>query len=209
MVSCKKEPPQIMQEHTQLNLFKDTEKNLVYQKLTLFVLITDPNGLDDIDKIYFINDELNLFWEADSHSLNKALLNNQTWLGINSISMNDYSLLPKGEYRFLVVNLGGEIAETIVPINYIDFKPESIIFPSPVITQESIDITGKQDDYLIWVYDMKGNFLETESFTGGKIYVNQILAKNQKLGSEFIFYIYSKDTTINMGIISGPFYYKR
>jgi hypothetical protein len=207
--SCSKEPPEINDLFKEIVMFKDVERNTVYQKLSVFVLASDADGIEDIEKLYVINDEKDLYWEADQNTFAKPLLNSQTWIGINSVSMNDYSPLPRGEYRIVVTDLGGESAERSVQIDYVDFTNKDIAFPLVSIGKDDIGITGKSTDYIIWLYDLSGNYLDLVYYTGKKVSINAILLKNQKAATGFTFYVYSSDASIQMGLVSGPYHYTK
>jgi hypothetical protein len=190
-------------------MFKDVERNIIYQKLSLFVLATDADGLDDIEKLYFINDEKNLYWEADQNSFSKPLLNNQTWIGLNSISMNDHSLLHKGDYRIVITDLGGETVERSVRIDYDDSKINDIIFPSVSIEKDLLWISGSSADYIIWVYDLNGTYIDLVYYTGKKIKASAIALKNQKTVAGYTFYVYTYEPFSGIGIVSGPFHFTK
>jgi hypothetical protein len=210
LISCNKEAPNIEQQFTQVNLVKDVEKNIIYQKFSVFVLATDPDGIENIDRIYLINDEKKLYWEAGQSEYAKPLLNNQTWIGLNSISMNDTSMIPKGEYRIILEDFGGETVESSVTIDYKDFDKNKISFPQAVIDKDMLGISRTGSNaFIVWIYDFGGNYVDLIHYTGKRIKASAIAAKNQKTQTGFTFYVYTYDPGLSMGIIAGPYHYSK
>ncbi|GAH50406.1 unnamed protein product [marine sediment metagenome] len=110
-MGCTGKPPEIMRVFRQINLINDREQNIIYQSLSLFVQASDPDGFEDIEEIYIINDSEELFWRIDSESWIKTDSGDEIWIGSNSICMPDGSPLLKGEYRILLQDIGGDTAE--------------------------------------------------------------------------------------------------
>ncbi len=205
LTACTKEPPSIGQEYVQVVMFKDVEKKTVYQKLSVFVLATDKDGFEDIEKIYVINDDKNLYWEADQNTAVKPLLNNQTWIGLNSLVMNDLSPFPKGAYRIVVTDLGGESAEREISLDYADVETENVRFPPVSVDNAGIEV--KAADCIIWIYDLSGAFIDLVYYTGSTVSIGAVNTKNPKTTAGFTFYVYTYDSAIDMGLVSGPYHY--
>ena len=96
---------------------QNTGKNS--QTLTIFVMASDDDGVDDMDKMYVINDEHQLYWEISGKDLRlEKYGENELWMGSNFITMPiPEDALPSGTYRIMLLDSSGERAKTSVVIN--------------------------------------------------------------------------------------------
>jgi hypothetical protein len=86
-LSCTGEPPEIVRVFWQLNIVDDREQDLSYQTLSLFVKPNDPDGFEDIEDVYLINDEQELFWRLDGESWVQSGSAQEIWIGSNSLKL--------------------------------------------------------------------------------------------------------------------------
>ena len=86
--SCSESAPKISQTFWQINLMHDQKTGKDSQALTIFVMASDDDGIDDLDKMYVINDEYQLYWEISGSSLRMEKYGeNEVWMGSNFITM--------------------------------------------------------------------------------------------------------------------------
>jgi hypothetical protein len=204
---CTRKPPEIHQIFWQLTICKNVESSGTYEQLSLFVSAGDPDGIEDLEKIYLLNDKEELYWEINSGSWHKAEVHGETWIGSNTLIMYDRSPFPEGDYRIMLQDIGGEYVEKVFSLNVPNIK-KKIKFPEPVIKDSILRIRGESPFYSLWVYDKKGTFLTppVEVREEG-IEIRKITTRRRELNEGFEYYIYVYDNTIKRGIVTGPFYY--
>ncbi|OHE65120.1 MAG: hypothetical protein A2Y36_18845, partial [Treponema sp. GWA1_62_8] len=81
------------------------------ERLSFFVLATDDDGFVDLEELYLVNDRSQLYWKLTADDWLVAERSGQTWVGSHSISMSDGGAFPRGVYRALLVDKGGDRAE--------------------------------------------------------------------------------------------------
>ena len=194
--SCSESAPKISQTFWQVNLMHDQNTGKNSQALTIFVMASDDDGVDDMDKMFVINDEHQLYWEISGNNLRlEKYGENEVWMGSNFITMpTPEENLPSGTYRILLLDSSGERAKTSVVINNnIKEIPEKW----PVLTKMSggVIVDGKAD--YIWGLQGDGLF-------GGEFQVAPgLVSTGGKRFSSYYLYSYLPDK--GYGLITGPF----
>ena len=194
--SCSESAPEISQTFWQINLMHDPNTGKDSQVMTIFVMASDDDGIDDMDKMYVINDEHQLYWEISGKDLRMEKYGeNEVWLGSNFITMPTHEeKFPSGTYRIIVLDSSGERAKTSVVIkNNIKAAPEK--WPVLTTVGNLIKVEGKAD--YVWGIQSDGNF-------GGEFEVKQ---GNINPGSKRFayYYLYSYLPDQGYGLITGPF----
>ena len=194
--SCSESAPKISQTFWQVNLMRDQKTGQNSQALTIFVMASDEDGVDDMDKMYVINDEHQLYWEISGSSLRMEKYGeNEIWMGSNFITMpTPDEPLPSGTYRIMLLDSSGERAKTTVVVkNNIKSAPEK--WPTLSKTVDGVKVDGKAD--YIWGIQADGTF-------GGEFQVTPGVISTS--GKRFFwYYLYSYLTDQGYGLINGPF----
>ncbi|MBO7430526.1 MAG: hypothetical protein J6U56_05895 [Spirochaetia bacterium] len=194
--SCSESAPKISQTFWQLNLVHDQKTGKDTQALTIFVMASDDDGVDDMDKMYVINDEHQLYWEISGKNLRvEKYGENEVWMGSNFITMPaPEEPLPGGTYRIMLLDSSGERAKTSVVIsNNIKGAPDK--WPTLTKMGDSVRIEGKAD--YVWGIQADGTFgAEFQANTG-------TVSTGSRRFSWYYLYSYLPDK--GYGIINGPF----
>ena len=116
---CSESAPKISQTFWQINLVHDQSTGRNSQALTIFVMASDDDGVDDMDKMYVINDEHQLYWEISGSSLRMEKYGeNEVWMGSSFITMSTPDEnIPGGTYRIMLLDSSGERAKTSIVIS--------------------------------------------------------------------------------------------
>ena len=194
--SCSESAPKISQTFWQVNLMHDQTTGKNSQALTLFVMASDDDGVDDMDKMYVINDENQLYWEISGKDLRlEKYGESEVWIGSNFITMTDPSdPIPSGTYRVMLLDSSGERAESSVVIrNNIKGAPDKWPMLQKIGTGVVVD--GNAD--YVWGIQSDGTF-------GGEFEVKPgILGAGSRRFSYYYLYRYLPDQ--GYGLINGPF----
>lgn len=194
--SCSESAPKISHTFWQINLMHDQKTGKNSQALTIFVMASDEDGVDDMDKMYVINDEHQLYWEISGSNLRlEKYGENEVWMGSNFITMSTPGeSIPSGTYRIMLLDSSGERAKSSVVIsNNIKAVPEK--WPTLTKMGNSLKVDGKAD--FVWGVQTDGTF-------GGEFQVDSGIANIG--GKRFpLYYLYSYLSDKGYGLINGPF----
>ena len=208
LFTCTGEPPEITRVFWQLNVVEDREQNLTYQSLSLFVKPNDPDGFDDIDDMYLINDEQEMFWRLDAERWSQSGTDAETWIGSNSLTMPDGASFPAGEYRILLRDVGGDSAEQKIRLQLISSKEARRYLPEVTVGNGQIRVSGEAASYQLWVYDTSGRYLTSFPITETPLSLQAIYGSQPALREGFTFKVYGTVEGRNLGVNSGPYYVK-
>ncbi len=115
--ACTGSPPEILQTEVHLEYVDNLDLEVTYEQLSAFVLVRDEDGFGDIRTLYLIHDQAELYWRLDSDSWTHRRSSGEDWVGFSGITMADWSAMPRGRYRLVVMDAAGEIDERAVSID--------------------------------------------------------------------------------------------
>ena len=197
LFSCSENAPEISQVFWQITKYHDIETNNFYDRLVVFLEVFDEDGIEDIKTIYVINDGAELFWKIDEEKWVYKTFNNENWFGSNNIVMNDYSGMPLGQYRVVVIDDAGERQETTFTISSYDKKFNADEFPSAVVENNMISFSENTE--IIWFYDQDMKFVS-------EINVSNITNRKMAFPNNAkALYLYKYDRVNGYGLMSGAY----
>ena len=208
LLSCTGEPPEILRVFWQLNLNEDLEQNLTYQSLSLFVKPNDPDGFEDIEDLYLINDEQELFWLLDGETWAQSGSDQEIWIGSNSLKMPDGAAFPAGEYRILLRDVGGDSAEQTIRLQLVSSKQARRYLPRVTVGDGEIRVTGEATAYQLSVYDTGGHYIASFPISENPLAIRAVTNSQPALREGFSFKVYGVAEDLNLGVNSGPYYVK-
>jgi hypothetical protein len=155
--SCSRSEPKIAYGFMELVYYQSG--NRAEERFSFFIIPEDEDGIENLDELYLYHDREQLRWQITSKDWVSYVYEGNTWIGTRGIAVDGNESLPRGQYRAVLINKGGEKTER-------DFSfdaPESARFPFP-----SLDITGRtyavDSSYPInhlVCYDEQGNYVHT------------------------------------------------
>ena len=208
LLTCTGEPPEILRVFWQLNMVEDLEQNLSYQSLSLFVKPNDPDGFEDIEDLYLISDEQELFWRLDVDRWAQSGTDQEIWIGSNSLKMPDGASFPAGEYRILLRDVGGESAEQTIRLQPMSSREAKRYLPEVTVGNGQIRVRGEAESYQVWVYDAAGRYVASFPVSETALPVQSITASQPALQEGFTFQVHGTVQGRNLGVNSGPYYVK-
>jgi hypothetical protein len=155
--SCSRVEPRIAFGFIELVYYQD--KNRPQERFSFFIIPEDEEGIENLADLYLYNDREQLRWHISSEDWVSYEKDGKTWIGSRSIAIGEDEVLPRGQYRAVLVNKGGEKSER----NFSFDAPEDPRFPFP-----SLEISGGQ--YIVnsmypsnslVCYDDQGNYVHT------------------------------------------------
>jgi len=204
--SCSGEPPELLDSWHQLNLIHDPSDETSFQALSFFLHGEDEDGEDDLEQIYLIHDDLQLLWSVPLDKWASIRDEGAQWIGFNRLIGPGDGIFPEGNYRVLLIDVGGERAERSFYVrNNIPGKDDIEL---PVIEYDIEKFSIKSDFPLFeaWFYNGDGQLIEkSKDFPMGAFQWNDIVRNISRRANSFI--IYSEPETGSWGLISGPFFF--
>ncbi len=211
LISCASKPPEILQTRWNIYAYLDRVTNTRYQALSLFLNLNDPEGIDDIEKIYLINDKHELFWKLDDSNWVKEKVGTSTWIGSNKIVTTDRKTFPRGNYRVIVYDFGGNSTETNIPIETPHINIAHITFPSVIIKGNTLFLQDKRSRVTkgeIWIYRDK-SLVISSAFRNKRIDITNLIKSKPILANGFKFELYSYNPKYKIHLLTGPFYFEK
>jgi len=158
-VSCTNSKPEITFGFLQLVLYQTEEGPK--EQFSFFIIPEDEDGLENLDELYLYHDREQLRWQIKSDEWVTYTQGERTWIGTRSIAATDGGGLPRGLYRAVLVNKGGESAERTFTFDSAVRYP----FPELEITDGKYTVKSNWPVNRLVCYDRSGNYLAAVRLT--------------------------------------------
>jgi len=160
-VSCSRSEPKIAFGFIELVYYQDN--NRPQEHFSFFIIPEDEEGIENLADLYLYHDREQLRWHIKSEDWVSYTQDGKTWIGTRSIAIGEDEILPRGQYRAVLVNKGGEKAER----NFSFDAPEEPRFPFPVldISGGEYTVTSQYPRNSLVFYDDQGNYVHTETLS--------------------------------------------
>jgi len=129
------------------------------EKFSFFIIAEDDDGIENLDSLYLYHDREGLRWQLSSEDWVTVTENGKTWLGSRTISMPDNQVLPRGQFRAVLTNKGGEKTERFFSFD----APTNPRYPFPILNIEDgrYTIVSRYPEHFFICYDDSGNYIRT------------------------------------------------
>jgi len=153
--SCSKSEPVISFGFIELVYYQDNEKP--QERFSFFIIPEDEDGIENLAELYLYHDRDQLRWHITSDDWISYVHDGTTWIGTRSIAIGEGARLPRGQFRAVLVNKGGEQSER----NFTFDAPEDPRFPFPTleISGGKYTVSSGYPSNRLLCYDEKGNFV--------------------------------------------------
>ena len=156
-LSCSRTEPRIPFGFIELNYYPGDTRPI--EHFSFFVIAEDDDGMENLSELRLIHDREGLEWIISSEDWIHHEEDGKHWVGSRSIAMTGDNTLPRGQYRAVLVNKGGEKSERLLVFD----APEDPRYPYPFLRIEEgiyrIDSRYPANSFL--VYDQQGNIIRT------------------------------------------------
>jgi hypothetical protein len=159
--SCSKSEPRILYGFIDLVFYPGTEKP--EERFSFFVMIEDDDGIENLSELYLYHDREGLRWIIDSENWVQFEEEGKSWIGSRSIAMPSGSVLPRGQFRTVLVNKAGEQTEKRFTFD----GPEESPYPFPFfsINDGIYRIDSRYPVNHLICYDQQGKVVQTVTIT--------------------------------------------
>jgi hypothetical protein len=154
-ISCSKTVPEITFGFIQLVQYQN--ETGIEEYFSFFIIPEDEDGIENLDELILYNDNEQLRWLVRSDEWVKLSENGKTWIGTRRIAIQRGMTLPKGVYRAVLINKGGEKTERNFTFDYENRYP----FPVFRIANGVYIINSEYPRNHLIFYDNNGNYIST------------------------------------------------
>jgi hypothetical protein len=161
MVSCNRTEPTIDFGFIELVYYQGTDKP--EERFSFFIIPDDEDGIENLEDLYLYHDRAQLRWHLKSDDWISYTYEGKTWIGSRSIAIDESESLPRGQFRAVLVNKGGEKSER----NFAFDAPEEPRFPFPtlVISGGQYTVVSAYSTNHLVCFDEQGNHVFTANLT--------------------------------------------
>jgi len=154
--SCSRAEPEILYGFINLVYYIGREKT--EERYSFFILPEDDDGIDNLSELYLYNDREGLRWLITSDDWIKYEEDGKTWIGSRSIAMFGDASLPRGQYRAVLFNKGGESKERRFTYDGPETPPYP--FPSLSFSEGLYQIDSRYPVNRVIGYDQQGKITQ-------------------------------------------------
>jgi hypothetical protein len=161
--SCSRGEPEILFGFMELVYYPGEQRP--EERYTFFVLPEDDDGIENLAELQLHHDRAGLRWIIRSDDwVSYEDSEKKTWIGSRSIAMPENETLPRGRYRAVLINKGGERTERIFAFD----APEDPLYPFPFFSvgEGTYRIDSAYPVHRLVCYDQQGNIVETLLLSG-------------------------------------------
>jgi hypothetical protein len=173
-ISCSRTEPKISFGFIEMVYYSGEEKPV--ERFSFFVIPEDDDGIENLGELYLHHDREGLRWLISSEDWIKVEEDGKTWIGSRNIAMGGDESLPRGQYRAVLINKGGEQTER----NFTFDAPVDPRYPFPflAIDEGKYRIDSQYPINRLICYDQQGNALQTVVVTSSSGSVSDLEISN-------------------------------
>ena len=159
--SCSKAEPAILYGFIESVYYQGKDKP--EERFSFFILPEDDDGTENLSELYIYHDRESLRWLIKSEDWIQHEEDGKTWVGTRAIAMFEDLPLPRGQYRAVLVNKGGEQTERYFTFDSPEEPPHP--FPFLSINNGVYRIDSEYPVNQLICYDQQGNTVQTLGLT--------------------------------------------
>jgi hypothetical protein len=162
--ACSRAEPSIAYGTLRLVYFQGVEgdpRGGVEERFSFFIIPEDEDGIEDLADLYLYHDREGLCWHLTSADWVLVQNEGQTWIGSRNIVMIDEEPLPRGQFRAVLFDKGGEQSERRFSFDAPRDAPHP--FPFLRVGDGRYTIESEYPEHYFICYDNTGTFLKSVS----------------------------------------------
>jgi len=172
ITACSTSKPDISYGFMQLVLYQGDAGTEEY--FTFFIVGEDEDGSENLDELYLYHDKEQLRWKLTSNDWISYVQDGRTWIGTRSIAAHSGLKLPRGVFRAVLVNKGGERGER----EFIFDANARYPFPQFDVNNEMYNIKSQWPSNHLLCFDRSGNYTSTVELTSLSGSISQLNLPN-------------------------------
>jgi hypothetical protein len=205
IVSCTGAAPEILQDHAEVYLYRNRDLEVSYERMAFFLSARDEDGFEDIETLYLIHDEARRYWVVDADRWQSKEREEETWIGRNDIQMADYTSLPRGRYRVLLMDAAGERDEQEIRVATPAVPTSAVQFPDLRLDEDRFIIDSRHQSHTIHAFDAAGNLVVSREVGSRVVPLSDVVGANPDALRGFTLYLYAFDQENQVPLLIGPY----
>jgi hypothetical protein len=135
------------------------EQSRQEERFSFFVLAEDDDGIENLEALSLYHDREGLCWALSAEDWIALEEDEKTWIGSRAIAMPGSETLPRGQYRAVLENKGGEKTARTITFD----APETPRYPFPAFTLEGRRYTVESGypEHFFLCYNQAGALVQT------------------------------------------------
>ncbi|TFG82310.1 MAG: hypothetical protein E4H20_07930 [Spirochaetales bacterium] len=198
--ACAVNPPGISSESHRLIVMADGPNGARSERLSIFLAVSDKDGLSDLDRLFILHDESELSWTLTPDTWQVREEGSRISVGSNGLSPPSGNALPRGRYRALLYDLAGERADytfTVSAPNTADYA-----LPSLSLDRNTVRIDSPYPTNTAFFLDSGGNVTRTVAVKPGSIDLDTLWGDGAWRSDADYLAVYGLDPGSELGLFS-------
>ncbi|MDR0644893.1 MAG: hypothetical protein LBG05_08365 [Treponema sp.] len=157
LFACSNTEPEIAYVNMRLVYFQNDSESV--ERYSFFVIANDEDGIENLADLYLYHDLEGLQWHLSEKDWVVVEQDGHMWIGTRSIAMTDDEPLPRGQYRAVLMNKGGEQAARTFT-----FDPPArprFAFPTCSVKDGKYAVSSNYPSNSFIGYTEQGDFVQT------------------------------------------------
>lgn len=207
IAGCSGKPPVLSRVFGRVIYVHDSASNTNSETLGVYLVASDPDGMENLSAFYVIDDDAELFWKVDNTAWVTSTAEGETWIGTTSLAMPGTAPIPPGHYRVVLQAKGSATVEDTLTVPARTVSAADAKYPTAVVENGFIKVSGVPAGWEIWVYGKDGKFAGTFSPAGAStpFSVQTVAASSPALTGGFTFRVFSWNAAAGYGVLSGSY----
>ena len=129
------------------------------ERFSFFVLAEDDDGIENLNELKIYYERFGLEWVISSNEWVYLHDNGRHWIGSRAIAMTDNNILPRGQYKAVLINKAGDQSERVFTFD----APETPRFPFPVFSIHDgiYQVNSLYPENSFIIYNQEGDIIGT------------------------------------------------
>ncbi len=204
-LACSPSKPAILQNFSQLNYTWDRSWDSAQETLTVFIHPENKDGLEQLDALYIVNDEAELYWTLGGETWTRIERPGETWLGANLLRLPGSKVLPRGNYRILLTTRSGEKERASFTIDSPSITTYPGTWPQVSVVAGEVFVSQAPANYVVWVYGTEGRLLTQIVMDQPRFPLEVIQANPAVSNAGISVWLYWLEEKLGVGVQTGPF----
>ena len=199
IASCSSSPPEVVSLAVRLIVVATDSGGARDERLSVFASVADGQGVGDIEYLYVVHDGEELCWTMGPDDWLRSDDGSSVWLGSNALDAPG-AVIPRGDYRLVVVDKAGERAERNFSLN----APETSVYESPTVrvSGASAVVASAYPSNTAFFVDSGGNVTHTAAIAEGAVGLDSLWPDGAwRTGADYII-VYGLEPKAETGFFS-------
>jgi len=176
--SCSRAEPRILYGFMEKTYHWGTERP--ERRYSFFILSEDDDGIENLSELHLFHDRDGLRWLFTPEDWIQFEEDGRTWIGSRHIAMAAGAHLPRGQFRAVLLNMGGERTERNFTFDVPEVSPHP--FPSFYISDGLFRLDSSYPVNRLLSYDDQGNIAQTITLTATTGYIHELNLSHNIIG---------------------------